>query len=646
MQTVNLGIVAHVDAGKTSLTERLLFDTGVIDRLGNVDEGSSQTDTGEIERRRGITIRSAVVAFTVGDRLVNLIDTPGHTDFVAEVERALTVLDGVVLVISAVEGVQAHTRVLMKTLRALRLPTLMFVNKVDRRGARYGDLLEEIGRLLSPDVVPMGRVERTGTPEAAFRPYPPGEARTRWAPVLAEHDGDLLATLVGSGEPAFEEVRAALRRQVAAATGYPVFFGSALTGAGVASLLDAIRGVLPPSPPPEPALRARVFAIERRASGQKIAYVRAYGGELRRRQRVTIYRREDDGGFGSYRGQVTGLRVVGGTEEVPLTAGHIGKLEGLPRVRIGDQIGTSTHLEVRRLFARPTLETVVRPRREAGATALHAALRNLADEDPLIQTGVNVDGETTVLLYGEVQKEVIGTTLAEAYGIPVTFSTSEIVHLERPVAVGAAVHWLAADFEATVGLRIEPGKGVQYRVEAEYGTLIQAFHSAIAETVRRSLRQGVYGWPVADILVTLTHTGYGPGTTPGDFRDVTPLVLMEALAGAGTRVFEPCHRFELEVPRDRLGVVTSHLSGHGARIDGTEESSGVWTITGELPMREVYAVAQRVPALTNGTGVWSSTPGGDRLVNGAPPRRPRTDGNPLDRDAYLRFLAQRNLVLG
>ncbi|MEU1391181.1 MULTISPECIES: GTP-binding protein [unclassified Nonomuraea] len=179
MHILNIGILAHVDAGKTSLTERLLFETGVIARLGSVDDGSTQTDSGEIERRRGITIRSAVASFTMGDLRVNLVDTPGHADFVAEVERALGVLDGAVLVLSAVEGVQPHTRVLMKTLRRLRLPTLIFVNKIDRMGAREAGVLADIRRWLSPRAVPLNTVSGIGGPAATthlftFAPAPFG----------------------------------------------------------------------------------------------------------------------------------------------------------------------------------------------------------------------------------------------------------------------------------------------------------------------------------------------------------------------------------------------------------------------------------------------------------------------------------------
>src|SRR6476620_11772602 len=171
MRKLNLGILAHVDAGKTTLTERLLFAAGVIDELGSVDDGSTQTDFLALERQRGITIKSAVVSFVVGDVTVNLIDTPGHPDFIAEVERVLNVLDGAVLVISAVEGVQAQTRVLMRTLRRLRIPTLIFVNKIDRGGARHDGVLRDIAGKLTPSVVSMGSVGGLGTRDAETTPY-------------------------------------------------------------------------------------------------------------------------------------------------------------------------------------------------------------------------------------------------------------------------------------------------------------------------------------------------------------------------------------------------------------------------------------------------------------------------------------------
>ena len=195
---LNLGILAHVDAGKTSLTERLLFAAGIIDEVGSVDAGTAQTDSLDLERQRGITIKSAVVSFVVGDTTINLIDTPGHPDFIAEVERVLGVLDGAVLVVSAVEGVQPQTRVLMRTLQRLRIPTLLFVNKVDRRGADAGRVLADLAERLTPAVVAMGSVTGLGTRGCGFVPYGAADAAftARLADLLADHDEALLAAAV------------------------------------------------------------------------------------------------------------------------------------------------------------------------------------------------------------------------------------------------------------------------------------------------------------------------------------------------------------------------------------------------------------------------------------------------------------------
>ena len=647
MHTVNIGILAHVDAGKTSLTERLLYDTGAIAQLGSVDAGTTQTDTGDIERQRGITIRSAVAAFTVGDRLVNLIDTPGHSDFVAEVERALSVLDGAVLVLSAVEGVQPHTRLLMKILRARALPTLIFINKIDRAGARPAAVVDDIRRLLTPSVVPLGVVDAAGTPDAAVT----AGSLLPLAPVLADHDDEVLGALVDDRCPTEAQLRSVLRASTARGVIHPVLFGSALTGAGIAALLDAMAELLPPSPAAERRLRAVVFAIERTSRGEKVAYVRGYGGELRPRQRVTAYRPGLDGQPEEHRGQVTALHLIDHLGDEPrLTAGRIAKVQGLD-LRIGDQLGVPSLRSAVALGAsasspdrpelpRPGLETVARRRDGGHGGSLHAALLHLADEDPLIQVGVTAEGETSLLLYGEVQKEVIAATLADKYGLDVVFAPSQLMHLERPIGVGHAVEIIGHGFLGTVGLRVEPGQGVRFALEVEPGSLLPAFLKAVKESTHAALRQGVYGWPVTDITVTMTHSGYWarPNSAAGDFRLVTPHVLAQALAQARTRVFEPCHRFELEVPAGTLGPVTAHLARRSAEVHALVDGDTVWTITGQLPAREVAAARAGLLSLSNGEGLWTSVPHGDRAVAGAPPHRARTDGNPYDRVEYLRFL--------
>ncbi|MGW2187574.1 GTP-binding protein [Streptomyces sp. NPDC001719] len=649
--TLNIGIVAHVDAGKTSLTERLLFDAGVIDRLGSVDDGSTLTDSGELERRRGITIRTAVAPFRVGDRRVNLIDTPGHSDFIAEVERALGVLDGAVLVLSAVEGVQAQTRVLMKTLRRLRLPTLIFVNKTDRAGARDAGTLAGIRRGLAPAVVPMGTVDGIGTPGARTVPgsFADPAFRDAVGEALAEADDELLARLVDGAPPGADELRALLADRTARGLVHPVYFGSALSGDGVAALVDGIAAWLPPRPAEGDGPTGTVFAVERGASGAKTAYLRLFAGEVTERQHITLHRREGDGMRAEHSGRITALDVIGGApgDRRRLTAGGIARIRGLPRVRVGDRLGCAAGGDATPYFAGPSLETVVRPVRAADAARLHAALTALADQDPLIGTRALPAGAgMSVLLYGEVQKEIIAATLSEEFGVDALFEPSSTVHRERPAGTGEAYEQIERhgghDFWATVGLRVEPGppgSGNVFRRDTELGALPLAFDRAIEETVHRTLTQGLHGWPVTDCVVTLTRSGFvGPVSTAADFRRVTPLVLMGALASAGTAVYEPCHSFELEVPVGALSGVSGALASAGARIRDTAVGGEACVLKGLIPAGRVASLERRLPALSSGEAVWWSMPAEDLRCAGLPPVRARTDGNPLNRAEYLRFL--------
>ncbi|MEV5137097.1 tetracycline resistance ribosomal protection protein Otr(A) [Streptomyces syringium] len=651
-RTLNIGILAHVDAGKTSLTERLLFDTGAIDRLGSVDAGSTRTDTGELERRRGITIRTAVAPFALGDLRVNLIDTPGHSDFIAEVERALGVLDGAVLVLSAVEGVQAQTRVLMKTLRRLRLPTLVFVNKTDRAGAREAGLLADVRHRLTPHIVPMGTVRDLGTPAARTIPgrLADPDFRELVAEALAEGDDALLADLVAGHVPTARELASALADRTGRGLAYPVFFGSALSGQGVAALLDGIASLLPPAPATDRSAGASgtVFAVERGAGGEKTAYLRLFAGELSERERVILRRREADGTPGEHSGRITALEVVGAPAAEPLTAGGIARIRGLPRVRVGDQLGPVPAGDAEPHFAPPSLETVVRPVRPGDAARLHSALTALADQDPLIGTRALPGGGTSVLLYGEVQKEIVAATLSTEFGVDALFEPSRAVYRERPAGTGEAHEEIDRHgghvFWATVGLRVapgEPGSGAVFRRDTELGALPLAFDRAIEETVARTLTQGLHGWQVTDCVVTLTRSGFiGPVSTAADFRSLTPLVLMRALAAAGTRVYEPCLAYELELPLDALSAVTAVLAAVGAEIRATSGGTDSWLVTGVVPAARAVDVERRLPALTRGEATWWTAPTTDRPHPGEPPARARTGADPLNRAEYLRHLGR------
>src|SRR5262245_56818633 len=297
MSTLNLGILAHVDAGKTTLTERLLFTAGAIDRVGSVDAGTTQTDSLELERERGITIRSAVASFLLGDLAVNLVDTPGHPDFIAEVERVLGVLDGAILVVSAVEGVQPQTPLLFRALQRLRVPTLIFVNKIDRAGADPERVVGEMARRLSPSVIPMARVVDAGSRAVAVEPSEPGDGRhrTRLVEALAEHDESILRAFVGDDASLSDgRLRSQLAVQTLRGVVHPIFFGSAWHGIGIDPLIDGVRELLAGARgDADRPVSGRVFKIERSASGERVAYVRLFAGTLRPRQRVQVGGGED-----------------------------------------------------------------------------------------------------------------------------------------------------------------------------------------------------------------------------------------------------------------------------------------------------------------------------------------------------------------
>ena len=654
---LNLGILAHVDAGKTSLTERLLYSAGVTDHPGSVADGTTQTDTLALERRRGITIKSAVVSFTVGGSTINLIDTPGHPDFVAEVERALSVLDGAVLVMSAVEGVQPQTRILWRALQRLRVPTLFFVNKIDRRSADDARVLGDIASRLTPAIVPMGAVSGLGTPAVAFTADPAGrEAPARLAEALAEHDDVVLTAYLDeqAGMPA-RWLRRRLATQVRRAVVHPVYFGSAITGAGVEDLLRDLPELLPRAPRDDTGtVSGRVFKVERGPAGDKVAFARLYSGTIGTRDRVRF------GAGGD--GKVTSISVFAdgrASRKPAVTAGQIARLSGLAGIRVGDVIGAAPGGAPPHHFPSPTLETALVARDPGDKPRLHAALTELAEQDPLINVRQDdLRQEIYVSLYGEVQKQVIEATLSADYGIAVRFRETIPICVERPVRVGAAeeiLHGPGNPFLATLGFRVDPappGRGLSFRCEVGHASVPlyiyknrMSFAAAIEQHIRDTLRQGLRGWEVTDCTVTLVRSQYsiadGPPSTPGplsspqDFRKLTPLVVIEALRRAGTVVCEPVHRFRLETPADSLTVLLPALARLPAVAEVTS-TGGAWcTLEGDVAAALVHRLRQQIPRLTKGEGVLETAFDHYDPVSGPAPRRPRTGDNPLNREEYL-----------
>ncbi|MGE1108679.1 GTP-binding protein [Bacillus wiedmannii] len=640
MTTINIGIVAHVDAGKTSLTERILYETNVIKEIGRVDSGNTQTDSMELERQRGITIKASVVSFCINDLKVNVIDTPGHADFIAEVERSFRVLDGAILVISAVEGVQAQTKILMRTLQKLNIPTILFVNKIDRSGANTEKVMKQIKEILSNEAFPFYSAQNEGTKEARIIAY---KSYDDCMELLAPYNESLLASYVNDEIVPGVLLREELEKQIQQANVYPIFFGSAMTGIGVTELLENISTLFPANKSAEnETLSGVVFKIEREPSGEKIAYVRVFSGRLHVRKYVDIQRGDVLGHKEKikkiclfHKGNVVQSSIV--------PSGEFCKVWGLNDIKIGDIIGERTNYIKDIHFAEPQMEAAIEAVPKERIHDLYAALMDLCEEDPLIKVWKDdIHNELYIRLFGEVQKEVIETTLFEKYNLQVTFSNTRVVCIEKPIGVGNSVEVMGEKtnpFYATIGFKIERGElnsGIIYKLGVELGSLPLAFHKAIEDTVFQTLKQGFYGWEVTDIIVTLTHTGYAsPVTTASDFRNLTPLVLMDALKQAETCVFEPVNAFELTVPERAISTAMYKLAAIPAAFADPIFNNDSYELTGSLPVAKTENFKRMLHSFTEGEGIFTTKPSGYKELKAPFPTRKRVDYNPLNRKDYL-----------
>ncbi|MFI7609576.1 GTP-binding protein [Micromonospora sp. NPDC049366] len=647
MALVNLGIVAHVDAGKTSLTERLLYEAGAVSRLGSVDAGTTRTDSMELERRRGITIRAAVTSITIGDLTVNLLDTPGHPDFIAEVERSLAVLDAAVLVVSSVEGVQPQTVAIWRALRRIGVPTVFFLNKVDRRGADVDRVVAQVGHRLGARPVVLSTVVGQGTRDARVRAV--GLDAEPVMEAVAEVDDAVAARWLADEPVRVRDARRALRNAVRHARLSPLVCGSAITGAGVRQLCGLLADLLPRSPQREGALSGTVFAVDRDGQGRR-AWLRLWSGRLRVRDRIRL--------ADAHPQTVTQIAVVepeGALVRPSVSAGQIAAVRGLS-ARIGQHVGDPPRRHVYR-FPPPTRQAVVEPVDPAQRLAMFAGLAELADEDPLVDLRLDEQqAEAVVRLHGEVQKEVLAALMEDRYGVRVRFSGTLTACIERVAGSGAAeerVRERGNPYLAGLGLRIDAapiGHGIEFRPGVEPGRLPPAFVAATEEGVRAALRQGRHGWPVTDCTVTMTASRYWPrqsrphqrfdksiSTVAADFRNLAPVVVAASLRRAGTRVCQPIERFDVNLPPHAVETVMAVLGRLGAVVDATAVAGGYLEVSGTLPSARVPQVVAALPDLTGGEAVLTTTFDHYAPVTGEdPPTLPRRGPDPGDRETWFR----------
>ncbi|HIC0209162.1 TPA: tetracycline resistance ribosomal protection mosaic protein Tet(O/W/32/O) [Streptococcus agalactiae] len=602
MKIINLGILAHVDAGKTTLTESLLYTSGAIAELGSVDEGTTRTDTMNLERQRGITIQTAVTSFQWEDVKVNIIDTPGHMDFLAEVYRSLAVLDGAILVISAKDGVQAQTRILFHALRKMNIPTVIFINKIDQAGVDLQSVVQSVRDKLSADIIIKQTVSLS--PEIVLEENTDIEA---WDAVIENND-KLLEKYI-AGEPISREklVREEQRR-VQDASLFPVYYGSAKKGLGIQPLMDAVTGLFQPiGEQGSAALCGSVFKVEYTDCGQRRVSLRLYSGTLRLRDTVALAGRE--------KLKITEMRIPSKGEIVRTDTAYPGEIVILAddTLKLNDILGNEKLLphKTRIDNPMPLLRTTVEPQKPEQREALLNALAEIADTDPLLHFDIDtVTHEIMLSFLGKVQLEVICSLLEEKYHVGVAMKEPSVIYLERPLRKAEYTIHIEVPpnpFWASVGLSIEPlpiGSGVQYESRVSLGYLNQSFQNAVMEGVLYGCEQGLYGWKVTDCKICFEYgLYYSPVSTPADFRLLSPIVLEQALKKAGTELLEPYLHFEIYAPQEYLSRAYHDAPRYCADIVSTQIKNDEVILKGEIPARCIQEYRNDLTNFTNGQGV-------------------------------------------
>ena len=634
MKIINLGILAHVDAGKTTLTESLLYTSGAIAELGSVDEGTTRTDTMNLERQRGITIQTAVTSFQWEDVKVNIIDTPGHMDFLAEVYRSLSVLDGAVVLVSAKDGIQAQTRILFHALQIMKIPTIFFINKIDQEGIDLPMVYREMKAKLSSEIIVKQKVGQHPHINVTDN-----DDMEQWDAVIMGND-ELLEKYM-SGKPfKMSELEQEENRRFQNGTLFPVYHGSAKNNLGIRQLIEVIASKFYSSTPEgQSELCGQVFKIEYSEKRRRFVYVRIYSGTLHLRDVIRISEKEKI--------KITEMCIPSNGEIVPADHACPGEIVILAddTLKLNDILGNEKLLphKTRIDNPMPLLRTTVEPQKPEQREALLNALAEIADTDPLLHFDIDtVTHEIMLSFLGKVQLEVICSLLEEKYHVGVAMKEPSVIYLERPQKKASYTIHIEVPpnpFWASIGLTVTPlpvGSGTQYKSEVSLGYLNQSFQNAVMEGVRYGMEQGLYGWGVTDCQICFDYgVYYSPVSTPADFRFLAPIVLEQALKKAGTQLLEPYLSFTLFAPQEYLSRAYNDAPKYCAIIESTRLEKDEVIFKGEIPARCIGEYRNDLNFYTNGRSVCITELKGYQETSGEPVFQPRRPNSRLDKVRHM-----------
>ena len=578
MENIVMGILAHVDAGKTTLSEGMLYLSGTVRKLGRVDHKDAFLDTYSLERDRGITIFSKQAVFSLGNRRINLLDTPGHVDFSAEMERTLQVLDYAVLVISGADGVQGHTETLWKLLKLYEIPTFIFINKMDQPGTDRESLLTELKERLDEGCIVFGKGKNVESLEE-----------------IAMTDEAVLDYFMEHETVRNEDICRLIRERKI----FPCYFGSALKLDGVQELLAGFEEYMKPFDGKK-EFGARVFKISRDDKGERLTFLKVTGGKLV--VKMPINKEE----------KINQIRIYSGAKYEAVNeveAGGVCAVTGLSSSYIGQGLG------VEKGTAAPFLEPVLTYQmilpEGADTTKVLRELKQLEEEEPLLNIVWNPAlEEIHVQLMGEVQTEILKTMIAERFHLDVEFGTGKIVYKEtiKSPVVGVG-HYEPLRHYAEVHLKMEPleaGSGLIFDTDCSEDVLDRNWQRLILTHLQEREHPGVLtGAPITDMKITIVAgRAHLKHTEGGDFRQATYRAVRQGLKSAESVLLEPWYSFVLEVPSEQVGRAMSDIGQMNGSFEGpeAEDKQGMVRLTGTAPASEMRDYQREVWAYTKGRG--------------------------------------------
>ena len=592
---INIGIVAHVDAGKTTLSESMLYHAGAIRKLGRVDHKDAFLDTDQMERERGITIFSKQAVFRWKDRTITLLDTPGHVDFSAEMERVLQVLDCAVLVVSGADGVQGHTQTLWKLLKRYHIPTFLFVNKMDQEGTDGEKLLKELRKRFGENVVPFVDImTESDCPGGKVYLHTKEGAVEEVLEELAVCEDDMMEEYLEEGRISLDKVQKAVAdRQV-----FPCYFGSALHSQGVEELLDGLDLYIKDKTYPA-EFGAKVYKIARDNQGNRLTYLKVTGGRLKVKDVVE-----------GLNEKINQIRIYSGEkfEAVQkVEAGRVCAVTGLENTRPGQGIGAEEESDL------PVLEPVLTYQillpDDCDVHKMLLNLKILEEEEPELHiVWEEQTSEIHVQLMGDVQIEILQRMIKERFGVLVEFGEGSIVYKETITApVEGVGHFEPLRHYAEVHLRLEPGErgsGMQFAAECSEDILDRNWQRLVLTHLEEKEHKGVLtGSPITDMKITLTSgRAHQKHTEGGDFRQATYRAVRQGLKKADSILLEPYYEFRMELPSENVGRAMTDIQNMSGKFGTPMIEEETTVLTGSAPVSLMRGYQKEFTAYTGGRG--------------------------------------------